>query len=99
MLLDDDLLKRVSKKGELYVVTLKKQAAKQCTMTVLATIVGPRKGDFQIACAMDLKPGDYVIAIESTGPSGKQVTSAATVFPGMADASAKAHVDRIKTLK
>ena len=98
-MLDDDLLKRVSKKGELYVVTLKKQAAKKCSMTVVSTIVGPRKGDFEIACAMELKPGDYVVAIESTGPSGKQITSAASVAPGQADAAAKAHTDRIKTLK
>lgn len=98
MMLDDDLLKRVSKKGEIYVVTLKKQAAKKCTVTVLQSIVGPRKGDFEVACSMDLKPGDYVIAIEATGPSGKQITSAGSVAPGQADAAAKAHKDKIKSL-
>jgi hypothetical protein len=99
MMLDDDLLKRVSKKGEIYVVTLKKQAAKKCTMTVLATIVGARKGDLEVTCSMELKPGDYVVAIETTGPTGKQITSAASVVPGLADAAAKAHTDKIKTLK
>ena len=98
MMLDDDLLKRVSKKGEIYVVAVKKQAAKKCTVTVLQSIVGARKGDFEVACSMDLKPGDYVIAIESTGPTGKQITSAGSVAPGQAEAAAKAHKDKIKSL-
>jgi hypothetical protein len=98
MLLDDDLLRRVSKKGEIYVVTLKKQNAHKCAMTVLANVVGMRKGDFEIACSMDLKLGDYVVAIESSA-SGRQVVSAASVAPGQAEAAARAHTDRIKTLK
>ncbi len=99
MLLDDDLLRRVSKKGEIYVVTLKKQTAHKCAMTVLASVVGARKGDFEVACSMELKLGDYVVAIESTGPMGKQIVSAGSVAPGQAEVAARAHTDRIKTLK
>lgn len=99
MMLDDDLLRRVSKKGEIYVVTLKKQVAHKCAMTVIASVAGARKGDFEIACSMELKAGDYVVAIELTGPSGKQIVSAASVAPGQAEAAARAHTERIKTLK